>query len=286
MRIAVIGASGMLGQPVARKLIEHGHEVTLLSRRPEALHGFEGTPIARADLFDAASLREAFRGKDAVYLNLSIAPGARSSDRHAETDGLRIALAAARAERVRRVGLISSLVMRYQGMEGFDWWAFEVKQEAVRILRASGLPHLIFYPSSFMENFSGSQRSGDKIMLAGKSLQKMWFIAGEDYGEMVSRAFRLPEGESREYPIQGPEGFTYDEAARVYVENYPKATLRISRVPAFPLRVAALFSPKMNYVHHILTALNRYPETFESERSWEELGRPKITLAAFARNAP
>ena len=163
---------------------------------------------------------------------------------------------------------------------------FEVKQEAVRILRAAGLSHLVFYPSSFMENFTGSQRSGNRILLAGTSFQKMWFIAGDDYGAMVARAFLLPEGESREYPIQGPEGLTYDEAARVYVENYPKAKLTISRAPALALRVGALFSEKMSYAHHITTALNRYPEAFESERSWEELGSPRITLAEFARNAP
>ncbi|HEY0590761.1 MAG TPA: NAD(P)H-binding protein, partial [Thermoanaerobaculia bacterium] len=229
MKIAVVGASGMLGRPVARKLIENGFDVTLLSRRPEALGQPEGARVVRADLFDGDSLRDAFRGMDAVYLNLSVVPGARRQGPHAETDGLRAAVDAARDTGIGRIGLISSLVMRYQGMEGFHWWAFDVKQEAVRILRSSGIPHLIFYPSSFMENFTGSQRNGDRIMLAGRSLQKMWFIAGEDYGAMVARAFRLPPGESREYAVQGPEAFTYDEAARVFVENYAKAPLKISK---------------------------------------------------------
>lgn len=285
MRIAVVGASGMLGKPVARKLIENGYDVTLLSRRPESLRDFGAARVVPADLFDPASLRDAFRGQEAVYLNLSVLPGEKRNGPHAETDGLRAAIEAARAEGVRRVGLISSLVMRYQGMDGFHWWAFDVKHEAVRILRSSGLPHLIFYPSSFMENFTGTQRAGDRIMLAGKSLQKMWFIAGDDYGVMVARAFRLPEGESREYAIQGPEGFTYEEAAAVFVENYPNAKLKIAKMPLLPLRLAAPFKAKMHDLVHIVTALNRYPETFESERSWEELGRPRITLAEFARGA-
>ena len=45
----------------------------------------------------------------------------------------------------------------------------------------------------------------------------------------------------------------------------------------------ALVSEKTSYLYHILTALNHYPERFESDRSWEELGRPRMTLAEFAR---
>jgi len=40
-----------------------------------------------------------------------------------------------------------------------------------------------------------------------------------------------------------------------------------------------LFSQKMNYVAHICEALNKYPEKFESETTWKDLGKPAITLA-------
>ena len=284
MKIIVIGATGMLGRPVTKKLIEAGYEVTIGSRDPAKVRGFDQAKKVRADLFDPASLREAFRGQDALYLNLSVNRGAGRAGPHQETDGLRNAIEAARAEGVKRIGFISSLVKNYQGMDGFSWWEFDVKNEAVRILRESGLPHLIFYPSSFMENFTGEQLSGKKILIPGKSRQKMWFIAGDDYGEMVAKAFALPEGESREYPVQGLEPFTYEEAAEVFVENYP-GELRISRPPVWPLRLAGLVSPKMRDLWSIVYALNHYPEKFESEETWKELGKPKITLAEFAKEA-
>lgn len=285
MKIAVVGATGMLGRPVARKLVEAGYEVSVLSRKPEKARELDGARVVRADLFDPASLREALRGQDALYLNLSIAPGEGPEDPHAETDGLRNAIAAARETTVARIGLISSLVKSYEGMDGFSWWAFRVKNEAVDILRHAGIPHLIFYPSSFMENFTHGQRSGNRILLAGRSREPMWFIAGDDYGAMVAKAFALPAGESREYPVQGPEAFTYQQAARVFVENHPQARLKITTVPAGLLRAIGLVHRPTREAWHIITALNHYPERFESERTWEELGRPKITLAEFARTS-
>lgn len=275
----------MLGRPVAKKLIEAGYEVTIASRNPSSVVGFDSAKRVRADLFDPASLHEAFRGQDAVYLNLSVAGGEKQDDPHQETDGLRNAIEAGRTAGVRRIGLISSLVKDYQGMDGFSRWQFDVKHEAVRILRQSGIPHLVFYPSSFMENFDHEQRSGNRIMIPGKSRQKMWFIAGDDYGVMVAKAFALPEGESREYPVQGLEPFTYEEAARVFVENYPHERLKVSSPPLWPLRIAGWFSPKMRDLWSILYALNHYPEQFQSEKTWSELGTPAITLAEFARTS-
>lgn len=272
----------MLGRPVARQLHRAGYDVRVIARDPAKAKGFEGMEVVRGDIFDAASLREAFRGCDGLYLNLSPGPSEGPSDRHAETDGLRIALDEARKAGIRRVGFISSLVKDYQGIDGFHWWVFDVKQEAVRILKESGLPYLIFYPSSFMENFDATQRKGDKVLLAGTSRAPMWFIAGDDYGRMVAKAFALPEGESGEFPVQGREPFTYDEAAAVFVKHHP-GKLRISKTPSFVIRLAGLVSPMMNRVWHIVHALNHYPERFQSEETWKRLGEPEITLAEYAR---
>ena len=190
----------------------------------------------------------------------------------------------AKEQQSPRISLISSLVQNYQGMNGFHWWEFDVKREAIRLLRDSGLPYFIFYPSSFMENFVYSQREGNKIMLAGRSRAKQWFIAGDDYGRMVAKAMSFPADVSGEYLVQGLEGFTYPEAAKVFVENSPE-DLRVSQMPLWPLRLAGIFKPSTRDLVKILVALNNYPERFDSEKTWSELGRPQITLAEFAKGA-
>jgi uncharacterized protein YbjT (DUF2867 family) len=280
-RVLVIGATGMLGRPVARQLIAAGYDVTIASRNPEKVTGFDA-PVVKADLFDIDSLRKVFEGQNEIYLNLSVNRRGGPDSPHQESDGLRNAIVVAKEQQSPRIALISSLVQNYQGMNGFHWWEFDVKREAIRLLRDSGLPYFIFYPSSFMENFTHEQRQGNRIMLAGKSRAKMWFIAGDDYGRMVAKAMALPPGVSGEYIVQGPEGFTYDEAAKVYVESSPE-DLRVARMPLWPLRLASIFKPSMRDLVKILVALNNYPERFDSEKTWNELGRPQITLAEFAK---
>ena len=65
--VLVTGATGFVGRRLVSELVERGHEVRAMTRRPEAYDG-EGTPVG-ADVGDAASLAEALAGVDvAIYL--------------------------------------------------------------------------------------------------------------------------------------------------------------------------------------------------------------------------
>jgi uncharacterized protein YbjT (DUF2867 family) len=281
--VTMLGASGMLGRPVARGLLRAGFRLTVMSRNPDSLAGLEGATRARGDIFDRESLLHAFEGRDAVYLNLRAGNSPR--DPQPETDGLRNVIDAAKATGVRRIAMISSMVHEYQGINGFHWWAFDLKRESAAILRDSGLEWTLFRPSSFMENFLDSYRNGNRIMLSGKSRNAQWFIAGDDYAAQVARSLDMDSAAGRDYAVQGPEPLTTDAAARIFVEHYRAETLRISRLPLWPLRLAGLVSRPMSDLWHIIEALNEYREEFRSERTWDELGHPRITLAEFARRA-
>jgi hypothetical protein len=54
-------------------------------------------------------------------------------------------------------------------------------------------------------------------------------------------------------------------------------------MPMWVLKIAGKFMPKMNYLTHIMEALNNYPEKFEAKQTWTELGKPEMTLAQFAK---
>ena len=49
-----------------------------------------------------------------------------------------------------------------------------------------------------------------------------------------------------------------------------------------PLKLMGMINQKMNYAANIIEALNKYPEKFESENTWNDLGKPSITLAQYA----
>ena len=96
-------------------------------------------------------------------------------------------------------------------------------------------------------------------------------------------SFEVLKNENKEYIVQGPEGYTADEAAKVFIDTYTGTKLTISRAPLAVLKFVGLFSNTVNYGHHIIEALNNYPEKFEAEETWNTLGRPATTLADYAR---
>lgn len=282
--IGVIGATGMLGRPVTSELVRAGYHATAIARHPERGPGFGGAASRSADVFDLASLRAATKGLDALYISLSPRPDQRPEDPHPEREGLRNVIEAARDNGIRRIGFLSSMVKDYES-ETFRWWAFEVKRNAVRLVRECGIPSIVFYASSFMENFTHGQRDGTRIMTAGESKHRQWYIDGHDFGRQVARAFALPGDDSREYFAQGPEAWTGDEAARIFVENYGAERLEVVNEPLDNIRALGHSNQAMANLAMIVEALNEYEETFRARSTWDELGVPAMTLAEFARRA-
>jgi len=65
VKVLVTGATGFVGSHLARALVEAGHEVRAMTRRPDAYDG-AGVPV-RGDVGDPASLALALDGQDAAY---------------------------------------------------------------------------------------------------------------------------------------------------------------------------------------------------------------------------
>jgi hypothetical protein len=194
-------------------------------------------------------------------------------------------LAVAREVGIKRIFYLSALVIRYEGMNDFSWWVFQLKYDALKAIKASGIPYTIFYPSTFMEALTSQYKQGNKMLIAGKSEYKQHFIAVGDYAKQVVNAVRKNSGESKEYVIQGPEALTTDEAVAEFIRHYTKQHLTVSSLPFGLLRFLGRFSQKMNYGYHIIDALNNYPEKLEAKNTWDELGKPTTTIREFATRA-
>lgn len=241
--------------------------------------------IINGDVKNPADLQKLLQNQEGLYINLSVDPNSSVKDFQPEREGMQNILAAAQEAGIRRVGYLCSIVQRYQAKD-FSWWVFDIKNKAVDAIKQSRIPYTIFYASTFMDNFErGNYRRGKRILLAGNSKYPMYFIAGKDFGKQVAAAFQNDSKASFSYDVQGPEAFTADQAATIFVNNYTKNQLTISKAPLFLLKFFGNFNKTMNYGWHIIKAMNNYEESFTAQVTWDHLGKPELTLATFAQQA-
>lgn len=129
MKVAVVGATGVIGTSAVRALIAAGHDVSALARTPESAASLEsrGVTAVLGDLFDHHGLVTMFEGCDVVVNAASRVPvgrrAARSSswreDDRLRTEGVRLVAEAAREAHVRR--LVQESVSLVYADHGDEW---------------------------------------------------------------------------------------------------------------------------------------------------------------------
>src|SRR5215213_4948278 len=76
MKIVLFGATGHVGQRIAKEALERGHEVVGVVRDPERSQAPDPrVALVRGDATDAASVARVARGADAVVNSISPRPG-------------------------------------------------------------------------------------------------------------------------------------------------------------------------------------------------------------------
>jgi nucleoside-diphosphate-sugar epimerase len=129
VRVAVTGATGVIGMAVVPELVRAGHQVVGLARTPEKarLLRAAGATAVHASLLDHDRLVAMFDGADVVcnfatHVPVGLAamrPGAWRSNDRLRTDGVRRVLEAARVAGVRRV--VQESVSFLYADQGDDW---------------------------------------------------------------------------------------------------------------------------------------------------------------------
>jgi len=218
--ILVTGASGYVGGRLVTRLAADGHAVRCMARRPEQLAGRFGpnVALARGDVNDPASLREALAGVDTAYY-LIHALGATGDLEAQERAGARNFAEAAEACGVRRIIYLGGL-----GDTGSSKSAHMRSRHAVgEILRASGVPTLEFRASviigagSLSFELIRSLVRRLPVMLVPRWVRvKAQPIAIADVLEYLEQALALPGDASVIYEIGGAEQVSYLDLMKRY----------------------------------------------------------------------
>ena len=75
---------------------------------------------------------------------------------------------------------------------------------------------------------------------------------------------------------------TYQQAAEEFARHYTPKQLKVSKAPLGVLKFLSHFSPQIKFMARLGDISARNIETFESQSTWDALGKPEITVAGFA----
>ncbi|MFG1670826.1 NAD(P)H-binding protein [Streptomyces sp. Y7] len=187
--IVVTGATGNVGRPLVRALVDSGERVTAVSRRISADDVPAGIRLHRADLTDPERLKPALDGAEALFLLTSGAFMAAGGDLGAVLDVVR-------GSGVRRVVLLSS-----QGVGTGDHPP--VLEDAVR---ASGLEWTMLRPGAFHSNallWADLVRTRREVA-APFGDTGLPTVDPADIAEVAAAALRAPGHAGETYDLTGP----------------------------------------------------------------------------------
>jgi len=223
LRIAVLGGTGFVGRSLCARLVEAGHEVTVLTRRRERHRDFLVLPTAQlveTDVYQPAALKGAFQGQDAVVnlvgiLNESGRSGKGFERAHAE-------LPAQVVQACRQAGVPRLLHMGalHATADAPSFYLRSKARGAQIVHEADGAdlhvtsfhPSVIFGPhDSFTNRFAALLRRVPLVFPLACPQARMQPVYVEDVVQAFVRALDRCETFGQRYNLCGPEVFTLQE---------------------------------------------------------------------------
>jgi uncharacterized protein YbjT (DUF2867 family) len=230
--VLVIGATGMQGGAVARRLLRDGLEVLFLARDPESRRSVAlqelGARVVRGDLEDIDSLRNACLQAPAVFSVLTTSP---PDDVQREVRHAAHIVEAVASSGVRQLihSSVSATGWRADHPDvdplGTDLY-WDNKEEAERRVREADVENwLILKPAFYMDNLLKPKAermfpalAGGEILSASSPDAELALIASEDLGGAVAAGVAHPQHFHRQEIELAGDAITFAEIAEVLTE--------------------------------------------------------------------
>lgn len=249
MKVLIVGATGVEGSLVTKKLLAKGLAVRTLTRTPAKAEPLRqlGAEVVQGDLRDVGSLRRACTGVDKVLAaaHSLLGRGATASS-YVDQLGHQQLIDAADA-----AGIQHFVYTSIQGVTPLSPVPFiRMKYLVEQYLQASALPYTILRPSAFMEwhahEFIGKPLlEQGKVTIFGKGDNPRNFVAGEDVANFAVLALTNPQAIGQIIEIGGPNNWSNNQVAALYSQLAGRP-VRITHVPLAVLRI---MSPLLKPFH-------------------------------------
>lgn len=201
--IVVTGATGNVGVPLVRALVEAGEQVTAVSRGLSAAQVPDGVPHRHADLAEPHSLKPALEGAEALFLLVS------GAGAHVNPQDI---VDVARSSGVHRIVLLSSQAAgtRPQSASHAPLRAIEA------VIQQSGMDWTILRPGGFNSNtFAWAPMIRTQRMVAAPFGDvRLPSIDPVDIAEVAAVVLRDGSHAGRVYELTGPVPISPRERAQ------------------------------------------------------------------------
>lgn len=216
MKILVTGGTGFVGPHVVQALVDAGHHVRVLERTPGGSAALPSQEAVTGEMTDAASLRRAAEGMDAVVHLVAIIAGKPQDFERVMEQGTRDLVAAAKEAGVLRLVLMSALGTSDETKDLVPY--YHAKWTMERTVEGSGLEHVIFRPSFVFGRDGGALQAFRRVAklapvtpIVGPGTQRIQPIWVDDVAAYFVAGVERPEAANRTFELGGPDVVTWNE---------------------------------------------------------------------------
>jgi NADH dehydrogenase len=218
VKVVVTGGTGFVGPHIVSALVDAGHFVRVLERKPGSWKraGLPCQEAVQGDVTDPASLRRAVEGQEVVVHLVAIIAGKREEFERIMEQGTRDLVAAAKDAGVKRFVLMSALGTSEETKDLVPY--YHAKWDMEQTVKASGLEHVIFRPSFVFGTDGGTLKVFRRLAtlapvtpIIGSGTERIQPIWVDDVGAYFAAAVDKPEAANRTFELGGPDTVTWND---------------------------------------------------------------------------
>lgn len=267
--ILVLGATGMLGRPVADQLAQDGHSVRVLVRNPEKARRMITAPVEifKGSADQREDLQRAMTGCDTVHISLP---------QEIEMTAARLIVELASENPLRRISYVSATT----AIEENRWFPLiDAKLKTEEMLKASGIPLAVFCPTWVMESLNNFVQEDRVVVLQSKNPPPLHFFAADDFGRIVADSYTDDRAIGMRLFVHGPEALTLPKAIEKYadIKNPDVNKMRLKLWQARLIATLTGRKPLME-VTNLVTYFDKVGELGDPAETNIMYGAPPTTL--------
>jgi uncharacterized protein YbjT (DUF2867 family) len=282
--ILVVGATGMLGGMIARRLLEDDREVRVLVRPGsdhQALVEAGAEPVS-GDLKNPGSLGAACGGVTTLITTAnSVGRGGEDNTQTVDLDGNQALIDAASEAGVEHFIFISALGADADSPIDF----LQAKGRTEQHLRQSGMEYTILQPNYFMDVWVPTVvglplQQGEPVRLIGEAKRHHSIVAARDVAAFVAAAVDNPAARNQVLMVGGPEPLCWQDIVTRTGQMLGR------EIPVEFLPIGAELPGLPPVVTELMTATEMYDSPLEMDSLANAYGVSLTPLEEWLRQSP